>query len=839
MLRLRAGEFDPLRDPLPIPDGLALGELGELQIVQFDGIIQTSWRSVLENFGQVLAYLPDNSYIFRSDPKNADIVRTLPHVRYVGNFEPGYKLDPALPLTSDMVPMQVVYFRDLDWQRVAADIASLGAKIVAVDPILIRIEAPGALAERIAFLPSVMWVAQYHPPVIDNGNSARILKARAPTDGGYDWSTSNHLWSFNATSQKYEGYAGENYTAAVFDTGVDGTHPAFTGKKVGYYGYGTTAWTDGGGHGTHTAGTVLGHGDWRASNPGPMGQYAGMAPLAGLVGQNMDGPQALTYYNATNDAIKFGAIVSSNSWGATMGAYTPDDYSYDILVRDSDSDAAGNQSISCVFSAGNTGSNPGTVCSPSSAKNVISVGALDDSSGTSVAGFSARGLTVDSRVKPDVMAPGVSVTSCSLGGTSYVGMSGTSMSCPAVSGCVVLVNEYCNETRGALPSPALVRNLLVNGADTIPGYSFAGKDVGWGRVNMGRSLLNSTARKIWYEDQKYTISTGESKIYSFCVTSAAELKVSITWTDEAGALYANPALVNNLDLTVTAPDGTIYRGNNFASGYSVSGGQNDTRNNTEMVRLASPATGKWFATVRGFNVPIVAQDYALVIAGPISNVVREIMDTAAIELASSSGDPAEGENLLFTGNIANVGTLPVPNQTYQFRLKCPNNATVILGQAEVPPLSVGAKLGVQTSWRAVRGNYTIYLDADPNRTVFEDSEDNNTISAQFRVRGYGLGVSCDSPSARTDPAKQVALSCNVNNSGNVQDNVLLSIPSGIPPGWNVTLDPENIALGAGQAAGFRALVTPPANASAYDRLDFQVPTSCSGSLSLPATRASP
>ena len=52
-------------------------------------------------------------------------------------------------------------------------------------------------------------------------------------------------------------------------------------------------------------------------------------------------------------------------------------------------------------------------------------------------------------------------------------------------------------------------------------------------------------------------------------------------------------LVNDLDLSVTAPDGTIYHGNEFVSGFSVSGNSVDSLNNLERVKIQDASPGTW------------------------------------------------------------------------------------------------------------------------------------------------------------------------------------------------------------------------------------------------------
>jgi subtilisin family serine protease len=93
-----------------------------------------------------------------------------------------------------------------------------------------------------------------------------------------------------------------------------------------------------------------------------------------------------------------------------------------------------------TVAAGNEGEGYGTISSPGCAKKVITVGASDKSD--NIANFSSRGpVRWDNKVliKPDLVAPGVSVTStvptgvCQLCNPSgYKSFSGTSMATPHV-----------------------------------------------------------------------------------------------------------------------------------------------------------------------------------------------------------------------------------------------------------------------------------------------------------------------------------------------------------------------------------------------------------------------
>ena len=60
-------------------------------------------------------------------------------------------------------------------------------------------------------------------------------------------------------------------------------------------------------------------------------------------------------------------------------------------------------------------------------------------------------------------------------------------------------------------------------------------------------------------------ATGAAAVrnYSVHVAAGSPLNVTLAFTDAPAALGAGSVAVNNLDLQVIAPNGTVYSGNNF------------------------------------------------------------------------------------------------------------------------------------------------------------------------------------------------------------------------------------------------------------------------------------
>ena len=261
------------------------------------------------------------------------------------------------------------------------------------------------------------------------------------------------------------GFEGEGATVCSVDTGVRWTHEALVNTYRGdvenhdynWYGPGSSNYpsapVDGNGHGTHVTGTMAG-----LAPPSGTSPQVGMAPGAQWIaaaGCNPFGScptfdltaslqfsgcptrtcdPASPECDPTPDCTQAPDIVS-NSWGGGRGSSS----FWDVLgvLRE--------EEIIVTFSMGNSGSGNGgcdTANSPGDSELVISVGASDSSS--ALASFSSRGPGIDipgvTRQQPFVDGPGVAVVSSFAGSdTQYASASGTSMSCPHVSGYLALL----------------------------------------------------------------------------------------------------------------------------------------------------------------------------------------------------------------------------------------------------------------------------------------------------------------------------------------------------------------------------------------------------------------
>ena len=410
--------------------------------------------------------------------------------------------------------------------------------------------------------------------------------------------------------------------------------------------------------------------------------------------------------------------IHNDSWGASISGYAGSSVLFDEATWDSANSAGLQQDWLPVIAAGNDGPQPQTVGRPATAKNALTVGAADGgiAGSVNILDFSSIGPTTDGagRIKPDVVSTGCALSACGddddahcTGWNGFVagqGVSykcGTSMAAPTVAGGTALVRQYLREgwypcgTRGCsapehtAPSAALLKAMIINGTrvpegsiynDTLPtwGDPVPNSRVGFGWVNLENSLYFDGDRlqlKILADRGSTSgsnglgLETGETHFYQVYATGAEPLRIILAWTDPQGNTSGD-ALVNDLDLRLTAPDGTTYRGNSWKLDFlgqlhwysKPDSTTPDNVNNVEGIYLPEPAPGIWTVMVDGANVPGRAgtcdapcsQGYALVASGRFFPDVSESSDgyLLATEYGISGG--CDGDAFLDNGERATL-----------------------------------------------------------------------------------------------------------------------------------------------------------------------------------------
>jgi subtilisin family serine protease len=287
-----------------------------------------------------------------------------------------------------------------------------------------------------------------------------------PFQWGHDAVNAEDAWNY-AT--------GDGIIVAVFDTGVDGTHPDLQGQLVpgvevrGMATLVPTANNDTDNHGTHVAGIIAGDND-------EMG-IVGLAYNAKIMDIRIFDPVfigALNYLRGVMWAVANGADVMNNSWGGTTYSHTIKaavDYAlaHDVVVVAS----AGNDTRAVWF---RPASIPGAIAVAASNAHNRKADFSTPGPWMSVA---APGVRVLSAVRSQTMQPGTGVP------LLYDYYDGTSMSGPYVAALAAMILE-----KHPTASPYQVKKLIERTARDIgaPGFD---DGTGHGLIRANRALATS------------------------------------------------------------------------------------------------------------------------------------------------------------------------------------------------------------------------------------------------------------------------------------------------------------------------------------------------------------
>ncbi|HZY09555.1 MAG TPA: S8 family serine peptidase, partial [Bacteroidota bacterium] len=245
-------------------------------------------------------------------------------------------------------------------------------------------------------------------------------------------------------------------------------------------------------------------------------------------------------------------------------------------------------------------------------KNVLTVGAVNDipngyttPGGVVMSSFSSWGPTDDGRIKPDIVANGVSLNSTlESADNDYGTLSGTSMASPNVAGSIGLLLEHQNNLHGTSPLlSSTLKAIILHTADEAgpnPGPDYTN---GWGLMNTLKAVQLMSLDSIDGPNshiRELILNQGDSILISVSSTGLEPLRATICWTDPPGQPVA-PALdpptimlKNDVDLRIIREkDQTYY----FpwildpTSPSSPATTADNIRDNVEQVYIQNPERG--------------------------------------------------------------------------------------------------------------------------------------------------------------------------------------------------------------------------------------------------------
>lgn len=240
------------------------------------------------------------------------------------------------------------------------------------------------------------------------------------------------------------GLTGKGVGVAVLDTGCF-PHEDFSGRIAAFRDLigGRREPYDDNGHGTHVCGIIAGNGCAAG------GEHCGLAPCAHLIpvkvldrrgsGFASDVHAGLRWVRENQERYQIRIV------NISVGSFSRRNMGENSALVRSVNDAW-DAGLVVVVAAGNMGPKTGTITTPGISRKVITVGCSDDHKEVEVFGnkmidYSGRGPTNACICKPDIVAPGCSIVSCSNHPDGYMVKSGTSMSTPLVSGAIALLLE--------------------------------------------------------------------------------------------------------------------------------------------------------------------------------------------------------------------------------------------------------------------------------------------------------------------------------------------------------------------------------------------------------------
>lgn len=575
------------------------------RIIQFKETPTPEEKELLQNNGiQLLHYLPDFAF-YASIQKDANLASLLQcNAIFVDRIQTKYKLTDDLIqenypqwtlLPQNRIGLNAIYFKTQSDHQINEDLLNLEATILSrMDNEHLILSIPLNNLADLYQLPYFYYFETLDAP-------------EKPEDDG---DVANHRTNYLQNIQGAGiGFDGTGVTVAIHDDGPIGPHIDYQGRIT------TITTTDYGDHGDHCSGILMG-----AGNLDPDG--IGNAPGAELFVFG----SANTNYNVVPLLIDTAnLVITSKSYGNGENA------GYTSLARTLDEQCYENPALIHVFSAGNSGADnfgwgagagwANITGGHKQGKNVLAVGNVGDNDVLN--GSSSRGPADDGRIKPDICAVGTGVIS-TIDPNDYGSKTGTSMACPGVAGSLATLYEaYRFLNNNENPDAALMNAAILNTAEDLgnPGPDFK---YGWGRINLQRAYRVISERTY----QEGIIAQGEINQHQIEIpANTKQVRIMVYWTDYPGSPSASKALVNDLNMSATGPDGANYQPlvlnptpiPSLLDQDAVPG--IDDLNNVEQITIDTPIPGNYTLYINGFNVPQGPQKYFIVYQPIIEDLI--------------------------------------------------------------------------------------------------------------------------------------------------------------------------------------------------------------------------
>ena len=608
---------------------------GGLYIVEFKTQVLETYKKELRQAGVVLLeFMPENSFVV--DMKEASVaeILSLSYVAAVRDFLPAYKISADIPVDKEgfaasIGEYMVGLFGKASKDSFVQKLESIGVEYHAEQesgPVSFVLSLTGSQLLEVVRFKEVNWIQK--PAGVEFDMENVLIQGGA-----------KELEDINFVPGEVASYTGYGITGHILE-GIDPNHPDFASTPYRHAPIGISDPRPTS-HGHATFGIVFGSGAGRPSARGLMPNGQGFYTNSRYVNSHRYNPDTpskgrRTRYELVKRLIDEREIMfQTASWGGRRTLeYNLNSAEMDRLILELDIPITQSQSNS-----------QDQMSRPQAwSKNIISVGGVRhndtaDPSDDYWKNTSSIGPAADGRIKPDLCAYN-DVTETTALYDGYRQFGGTSGATPIVAGHLGLVLEMWTDGLfgNELPFPgearfynrphaATAKALMINSAAQ---YEFEGDDhdltrvhQGWGFPNL-MNLYNSR-KSILVVNEDDILTNLDSTIYKFEVDQEqSQFQATMVYNDPPANISATIHRINNLDLKVTAPDGTVYFGNNGlkVGNFSTPGGEANKIDTVENVIIAKPMVGTWTVEVIADEVNVDAHleteevdaDYGLVVS---------------------------------------------------------------------------------------------------------------------------------------------------------------------------------------------------------------------------------